>query len=89
MALQVTTTVPPVDGTFEPPAPGDYQYDVNFNQAVDAASVTTSDLTLSGNAGGSVTSVSLVNGNMTARFMVHISFGGGRDGEHWCRSDHC
>ena len=38
--LQVTTTVPPDGGTFSPPAPGDYQYDVNFNQAVDPASVT-------------------------------------------------
>ena len=33
--LQVVNTVPPVGGTFSPPAPGDYQYDVNFNQAVD------------------------------------------------------
>jgi hypothetical protein len=74
--LQVTTTNPPVGGTFSPPAPGDYQYDVNFNQAVDAASVQTSDLTLTGNAGGSVTAVSLVNGNTTARFTVHFNFGG-------------
>ena len=74
--LQVTTTVPSVGGTFSPPAPGDYQYDVNFNQAVDPASVQTSDLTLTGNAGGSVTSVVLVNGNMTARFTVHFNFGG-------------
>src|SRR6266516_2895495 len=74
--LMVTTTVPPVGGTFTPPAPGDYQYDVNFNLAVDAGSVTTSDLTLTGNAGGSVTSVTLVNGNMTARFMLHFNFGG-------------
>ena len=74
--LQVTTTNPPVGGTFSPPAPGDYQYDVNFNTAVDPASVTTSDLTLTGNAGGSVTGVQLVNGNMTARFTVHFNFGG-------------
>src|SRR6266576_2119767 len=47
--LQVTTTNPPVGGTFSPPAPGDYQYDVNVNQAIDAASVQTSDLTLTGN----------------------------------------
>ena len=76
MPLQVTTTSPPVGGTFEPPAPGDYQYDVNFNQAVDPASVETGDLTLTGNAGGSVTSVQLVNGNQTARFMLHFNFGG-------------
>jgi hypothetical protein len=74
--LMVTTTNPPVGGTFSPPAPGDYQYDVNFNIAVDPASVTTSDLTLTGNAGGSVTAVSLVNGNTTARFTVHFNFGG-------------
>src|SRR6266498_1410377 len=74
--LQVTTTNPPVGGTFSPPAPGDYQYDVNFNQAVDAASVQTSDLTLTGNVGGRVTAVTLVNGNTTARFTVHFNFGG-------------
>jgi hypothetical protein len=74
--LMVTTTNPPVGGTFTPPAPGDYQYDVNFNQAVDPASVSTSDLTLTGNAGGSVTAVTLVNGNTTARFTVHFNFGG-------------
>jgi len=50
--LQVTSTNPPDGGTFSPPAPGDYQYDVNFNQAVDPASVETSDLTLTGNVGG-------------------------------------
>jgi hypothetical protein len=76
MPLQVTTTNPPVGGTFTPPAPGDYQYDVNFNQAVDPASVQTSDLTLTGNAGGSVSNVMLVNGNMTARFTLHFNFGG-------------
>jgi len=74
MPLQVTTTNPPVGGTFSPPAPGDYTYDVNFNQAVDAASVQTSDLTLTGNVGGSVTGVS-VNGS-TATFTVHFNFGG-------------
>ena len=74
--LQVTTTNPPVGGTFTPPAPGDYQYDVNFNQAVDAASVQTSDLTLTGNVGGSVTAVQVVNGNTTARFTLHFNFGG-------------
>src|SRR5206468_2958066 len=61
--------------TFTPPAPGDYQYDVNFNQAIDAASVQTSDLTLTGNAGGSVTAVQVVNGT-TARFTLHFNFGG-------------
>ena len=32
--LMVTTTVPPVGGTFSPPAPNNYTYDVNFNEAV-------------------------------------------------------
>ena len=68
--------MPSVGGTFSPPAPGDYNYDVNFNQAVDPASVQTSDLTLTGNVGGSVTSVQLINGNTTARFTVHFSSGG-------------
>src|SRR5213080_3513553 len=72
--LQVTTTNPPVGGTFSPPAPGDYQYDVNFNQAVDPASVQTSDLTLTGNVGGSVTNVQVINGGTTAEFTLH--FGG-------------
>jgi hypothetical protein len=74
--LQVTSTNPPDGGTFSPPAPGDYQYDVNFNQQIDAASVDTSDLTLTGNVDGSVTAVSVVNGS-TAQFTVHFNFGGG------------
>lgn len=74
--LQVTTTDPPDGGTFTPGAPGDYQFDVNFNQAIDAASVQTSDLTLTGNVGGSVTNVQVVNGNTTARFTLHFNFGG-------------
>ena len=74
--LQVTTTVPPVGGTFSPPAPGDYQYDVNFNQPVDPASVQTSDLTLTGNVGGSVTNVQVINGDTTAHFTLHFDNGG-------------
>src|ERR1043166_9455542 len=74
--LQVTTTVPPDGGTFSPPAPGDYDYLVNFNQAVDPASVDDSDLTLTGNAGGSVTGHTLENGNTTIHFTVHFAFGG-------------
>ena len=74
--LMVLSTVPPVNGTFSPPAPGDYNYDVNWNLPVDPASVTTSDLTLTGNAGGSVTNVQLLNGNTTTRFTIHFNFGG-------------
>src|SRR5215813_10105204 len=72
--LEVTTTNPPVGRTFSPPAPGDYTYDVNFNQAIDPGSVDTSDLTLTGNAGGSVTAVSVTGS--TAEFTVHFTFGG-------------
>ena len=74
--LQVTTTVPPVGGTFSPPAPGDYTFDVNFNQAVDTASVQDNDLTITGNVGGSVTGHSFLNGNQTVRFNLHFNFGG-------------
>src|SRR5439155_26210399 len=72
--LQVASTNPPDGGTFSPPAPGDYEYDVTFNQAIDPGSVNRSDLTLTGNAGGSVTAVT-VNGS-TAQFTVNFTFGG-------------
>src|SRR5207244_11522961 len=62
LLLQVTTTVPPVGGTFSPPAPNNYQYDVNFNEAVDPNSVQTGDLTVTGNSGRRVTAVSVING---------------------------
>ena len=68
--------MPPVGGTFTPPAPGNYNYDVNFNQPVDPASVQDSDLMVSGNSGPSVTGHSLLNGNMTVRFTLHMNFGG-------------
>src|SRR5207245_2236303 len=74
--LMVTTTVPPVNGTFSPPAPGDYQYDVNFNRAFNPASLSTSDLSCTGNVGCSVTNAVAANGNTTARFTVHFNFGG-------------
>ena len=74
--LMVTTTVPPNGGTFSPPAPGNYNFDVNFNQAVDTASVQDSDLAVSGNSGPSVTGHSFLNGNMTVRFTLHMNFGG-------------
>ncbi len=74
--LQVVSTVPPDGGTFSPPAPNDYQYDVNFNEPVDVASVQTSDLTVTGNSGPTVTAVSVVNGSMTARFTLHMNSGG-------------
>jgi hypothetical protein len=74
--LQVNSTVPPVGGTFSPPAPGAYDYNVNWNEAVDPTSVQTSDLTLSGISGATVTAVSVINGNMTTRFTLNIPSGG-------------
>ena len=68
VTLQVTTTVPPVGGTFALPSP--LTYDVTFNEPVDAASVQAGDLALSGIAGASVTSVSVLAGNTTVRFTL-------------------
>src|SRR6478672_9507946 len=73
--LQVVSTVPPVGGTFSPPAPNTYNYDVIFNQAIDQASVQDSDLTVSGNSGPSVTGHSFPNAT-TVRFTLHMNFGG-------------
>ena len=72
--LMVTTTNPPVGGTFTPPAPGNYNYAVNFNQPVDPASVQDSDLTVSGNSGPSVTGHSVSGSTVT--FTLHMNFGG-------------
>src|SRR4029077_7596247 len=75
--LAVTDTVPPVGGTFTPPAPGTYTYDVNWNMPVDPTSVQTTDLHLSGgNTGATVTNVAVTNGNMTTEFTLNIPFGG-------------
>ncbi len=76
LLLQVTSTLPPVGGQFSPAAPNTYMYDVHFNEAVDPASVQTSDLTLSGTAGASVTGVTVLAGNTTARFTIGSTFGG-------------
>src|SRR5881227_3601611 len=56
--LAVTDTVPPDGGTFQPPGPASYTYDMNFNEPVDPASVQISDLHLSGIPGSTVTAVS-------------------------------
>src|SRR5204862_7651972 len=73
--LAVTDTVPPDGGTFQPPGPASYTYDMNWNEPVDPSSVQTSDLTLTDNVGGSVTSVQVINGDMTTRFMLHFNYG--------------
>src|SRR5580704_8809831 len=74
--LTVTDTVPPVGGTFNPPAPSTYTYDVNWNKAVDPTSVQTTDLQLSGNTGASVTAVTVTNGGTTTEFTLNSPFGG-------------
>jgi Bacterial Ig-like domain len=71
--LAVTDTVPPDGGTFDPPGPATYTYDMNFNEPVDPASVQTSDLHLSGVPGSTVTAVSVINGDMTAEFTIQIN----------------
>src|SRR4029077_7191664 len=71
--LAVTDTVPPVGGTFDPPGPATYTYDMNFNEPVDPASVQTSDLHFSGVPGTSATAVNVINGNMTAEFTIQIN----------------
>jgi hypothetical protein len=72
--LTVTDTNPPVGGTFTPPAPGTYTYDVNWNIDVDPSSVTTSDLQVSGNSGATVTAVTVTGA--TTEFTLQITFGG-------------
>src|SRR5438067_2154920 len=68
--LQVTTTDPPVGGTFSGPAT--VMYDVNFNEEVDPNSVSTGSLQLSGTA-ATVTNVQVINNNMTAEFTINFT----------------
>ncbi|CAN5513801.1 hypothetical protein BH20VER1_BH20VER1_03670 [soil metagenome] len=76
LLLGVTNTVPAVGGTFSPPAPGIYQYDVNWNEAVDPNSVQAGDLQLIGILGARVANVQVMNSNMTTRFTLHLPSGG-------------
>ncbi len=70
--LQVVSTSPPFpNGVFT--LPGPFTYDVNFNEAIDPASVQTTDLTLSGISGSVVTAVSVLPGNITARFTINTT----------------
>ena len=72
----VIWTTPLVGGTFSPPAPGTYSYDLNWNESVDPASVQPTDLTLSGIQGATVTGVAVINGNLTTEFTLNIPAGG-------------
>ena len=74
--LQVTTTNPPDGGTFSPAAPGDYQYDVNFNQAVDPASVDDERSDPDRQCWRQRDQCSAVNGKHDCPFTVHFNFGG-------------
>jgi len=73
---KVIWTTPLVGGTFSPPAPGTYSYDVNWNEPVDPASVQPTDLTLSGIQGATVTAVAVINQNLTTEFTLNIPTGG-------------
>src|SRR5262249_16060020 len=66
--LQVASTNPPAGGVFT--VTGPITYDVNFNEAVDRATVRASDLSLSAIPGASVTGVTVLPGNGTARFTI-------------------
>jgi hypothetical protein len=68
--LQVTSTNPPVGGTFTGPAMA--MYDVNFSEEVDPNSVSTGSLQLSGIA-ATVTNVQVINNNMTAEFTINFT----------------
>jgi hypothetical protein len=67
LLLQVTSTVPP-NGSFTPPGP--FTYDVNFNEAINPATVQTFDLVLGGTTGAIVSTVTVLPGNTTARFTL-------------------
>ncbi|MCC6125070.1 MAG: M36 family metallopeptidase, partial [Pirellulales bacterium] len=66
--LQVASTTPAPNGTFTLPAP--LTYEVIFSEPVAAASVKTSSLTLSGMSGATVSGVSVLPDNLTARFTL-------------------
>jgi FG-GAP-like repeat len=74
--LKVIWTTPLVGGTFSPPAPGTYSYEVNWDEPVDPASVQLTDLTLSGIQGAIVTGINVINDNFTTEFILNIPSGG-------------
>ena len=66
--LLVSSTSPAAGSTLL--LPGPFTINVTYNQAVDPASVKTSDLVLSGAPGGVVTSATVLPGNTTVRFTL-------------------
>src|SRR5437868_4681901 len=71
--LAVTDTVPPDGGTFQPPGPASYPFDMNFNEPVDESSVQDSDLHLSGVPGTTVTGHSFSPDDMTVTFTLNFT----------------
>jgi autotransporter-associated beta strand protein len=68
-SFQVASTTPSVaGGTFT--LPGSFTYDVTFNRAVNPLSVQTTDLSLTGIAGATVTLATVLPGNTTVRFTI-------------------
>jgi hypothetical protein len=68
LQLQVVSTVPPYpNGVFT--LPGPFNYDVTYNEAIAGGSLDTTDLSLSGLPGATVTGVTLLN-ETTARFTI-------------------
>jgi extracellular elastinolytic metalloproteinase len=66
--LVVTSTSPASGGVFA--LPGPQTFDVNFSEPILPSSVQTSDLVLSGLSGASVSGVTVLAGNTTARFTI-------------------
>ncbi len=67
LTLQVISTAPPFPGgVFTLPSP--FTYDVNFNEPVDPASVSTGDLILTGITGSSVTGATVLPGKYDGPF---------------------
>jgi len=71
--LAVTDTVPPDGGTFRPPGPTSYTFDMNFNEPVDESSVQDSDLHLSGVNGTTVTGHTFSPDDMTVTFTLNFT----------------
>ncbi len=68
--VQVATTSPAPSGVFT--LPGPLTYDVTFSEPITPSSLTTSDLVLSGVTGATVTGVTVLTGNTTARFTLNV-----------------
>lgn len=63
-----STNPPTTNGVFL--LPGPLTYDITFNEPVDPATVTTSDLILSGIPGATVTGATVLPGDTTAQFTI-------------------